>query len=196
MVETLEASQGINAIIQRYSAIATRHASFHNVYEYAMNNEILTQAELKDIVEYDKDTGIMTRNGKVIGGEITEHDRYMKTSIGYVRYKIHRLAWLYENGEWPKYQIDHINGDRSDNRVCNLRDISQSENNRNAAKRKDNVSGCTGVIKIIYKDSIYWQVRIGGGKRRAVGSFKTYTDAVIARKMAEYELDYDERHGT
>ncbi len=160
-----------------------------------MNNEILTQAELKDIVEYNKDTGIMTRNGKVIGGKITKHDRFLKATIKGKRYKIHQLAWIYEYGKMPTYQIDHDNGDRNDNGIRNLRDITQADNNKNAAMRKDNISGCTGVHQREYKGRIYWIARIGKEKR-SLGSFDTFEDAVIARKRAERELGYDKRHGT
>jgi HNH endonuclease len=50
-------------------------------------------------------------------------------------YRAGRLAWLYMTGEWPKNQIDHINRDKADNRFCNLRDVTQTENMRNKAPR-------------------------------------------------------------
>lgn len=61
-------------------------------------------------------------------------------------YLEHRLAWFYVHGEWPILEIDHINGNRSDNRLANLRDVSHSENMRNITKISSaNTSGFTGV---------------------------------------------------
>jgi hypothetical protein len=62
-----------------------------------------------------------------------------------VLYREHRLAWLYMTGEWPTHEIDHINGDRVDNRFCNLREATASENRWNSRKRVNNTSGYKGV---------------------------------------------------
>lgn len=61
-------------------------------------------------------------------------------------YHAHRLAWLFERGQWPAGDIDHINGDRSDNRTANLRDVTRSVNQQNLKRaRKDNGTGLLGV---------------------------------------------------
>jgi hypothetical protein len=160
-----------------------------------MTEKIITQKELKEIVSYDKDTGVMTRNGKILGGKITPNDRYLRTMINGRRYKVHRLAWLYVYGEFPKHQIDHINGDRNDNRIANLRDVPQSDNNRNASKRVDNTTGHTGITKRSYKGKPYWVVRIGSSPRIHVGCFGSFSEAVCARKQAEIKYDFHENHG-
>jgi hypothetical protein len=78
-----------------------------------------------------------------------------KSSFGYLdimidgkSYRLHRLAWLYMHGKWPKGYIDHINGIKDDNRICNLRDVTNSINQQNRNKaRTDSKIGLLGVIK-------------------------------------------------
>ena len=100
---------------------------------------------------YDKYTGLFSRlmsarlsnNGFV--GSIQTHG-YRAISVNSKLYRAHRLAWLYVYGEFPKKQIDHINGNRSDNRISNLRVVSQSGNSQNRrASQKNNQSGYFGV---------------------------------------------------
>lgn len=86
-----------------------------------------------------------------------------KNGEGYVQIKVqgrvylaHRIAWLLTYGNWPIDEIDHINGDRSDNRIKNLRAVSRSMNQRNAQRRMDNTSGIIGVRKVTYKNTPYW----------------------------------------
>jgi hypothetical protein len=87
-------------------------------------------------------------------------------------YKEHRLVWFYHYGEWPINQIDHINNDRSDNRVENLREVTNSENAQN--KRK--------ITKGIYRHkSGKWHTRIGLNKKRlSVGYYDTEEEAIQA----------------
>lgn len=103
---------------------------------------MITQEELKESLHYDPDTGIFTwRKSKgpakkgTVAGKIYKSHPYIK--IGVCRHSIdaHRLAWLYVYGEWPTMDIDHINRDPTDNRICNLRHVSRSENNRNRVLR-------------------------------------------------------------
>jgi hypothetical protein len=127
-------------------------ASNHNNYEGVdMTDAILTQEYLKSIYKYDGETGIFTRlkphpRWKV--GQVAGTDNgsgYIRISINYKQVYAHRLAWLYVHGVMPKKTIDHINGNRSDNRICNLRAITKAENNQNMPMFKTNKSGLTGV---------------------------------------------------
>ena len=61
----------------------------------------------------------------------------------------HRLIWFYMTGEHPSGEIDHIDGDRLNNRWCNLRHVDAFENSRNQGERKDNTSGCRGIFLVI-----------------------------------------------
>lgn len=105
----------------------------------------------------------------------------------------HRVIWGVVTGMWPKGQIDHINGDRLDNRIENLRDIPAAENSRNRKSQHNSVTGVSGVTWHP-RDEI-WQARIGvNGKRRHLGYFTSFEDAVGARKDAEREFLYHANH--
>lgn len=94
-------------------------------------------------VQYDPLTGIFTRNGKVAG---TLHGAgYIQIKVDGRLYLAHRLAWMMFHGRSPSGQIDHINGDKSDNRIANLREATGSQNLRNRGKPKNNTSGFKGV---------------------------------------------------
>jgi hypothetical protein len=102
----------------------------------------------------------------------------------------HRVIWCLTYGEWPEDEIDHINGDRQDNRIENLRSVNTQENNRNRCIQKDNTSGIAGVSWM--KNANKWQVRIG---LVHIGLFATIEEASEARKQAEYDHGYHENHG-
>jgi hypothetical protein len=107
-------------------------------------------------------------------------------------YTAHRVVWALVHGEWPALQIDHINGDRSDNRLCNLRHVSGLENDRNKRMPRRNRSGVIGVSR--FRDK--WQARINaGGRIVALGTFASFDDAVAARSAAEKEYGYHPNHG-
>ena len=92
---------------------------------------MITQEELKELLDYNPETGLFTWNvynnikNKTTAG--TFNDGYIQIKIKQKIYQAHRLAWLYVYGEWPKGQIDHINGIRDDNRIENLRDVTNRE---------------------------------------------------------------------
>ena len=96
---------------------------------------------LYEILEYDKNTGIFIWKVKPtqripvgsVAGTVTKSG-YIHIMIGGSLYKAHRLAWLYCFGKWPTQQIDHINRDRSDNRICNLRDVTAQKNCHNLSR--------------------------------------------------------------
>jgi hypothetical protein len=82
---------------------------------------------------------------------------YITIRVIYKSYLAHRLAWLYVHGEWPENLIDHINNNRSDNRICNLRKATKTENNRNTLRGSKNKSG---VKSVFWKENLqpcnYW----------------------------------------
>jgi len=99
-------------------------------------------------------------------------------------YLYHRVVWLLWYGVWPSKNIDHINRDSTDNRVQNLRDVSQAENIRNASMPKNNSSGHKGVCW--NKKNCKWHASIGVNYAKIdLGYYDDILDAVAARKAAE-----------
>jgi citrate synthase len=144
---------------------------------------MLTQSSLKENLHYNKTTGCFTRlsNGKIAG--CLDKDGYVIIKINKKNMKAHRLAWLYVHGEFPEEQIDHINRDRSDNRIENLRCVSAQENSYNKSKYS-NSGYCVGVTWS--GTSNKWHSRISVDKKEIhLGYFELYSDALNARKNAE-----------
>lgn len=154
---------------------------------------MITQKRLKELLHYDTTTGVFTwrvdhpraAKGSVAGAK--DFYGYVVIRLDTVLYKAHRLAWLYKHGEWPSKNIDHINQDKSDNRLENLRLADQSVNMHNTKVRSTNKSGVTGVSW--RADRNKWNARIKVGyKNFNLGLFDKMEDAVAARKKAETNL--------
>ena len=103
--------------------------------------------------------------------------------------KAHRAIWALAFGEWPE-AIDHLNGDRSDNRLFNLKRASVTENNRNMKRRKDNLSGVVGVCWDA--DRKKWLATISG---KSLGRFDDFASAVAVRSAAAIEVGFHANHG-
>ena len=151
----------------------------------------LTAEKLRELLHYNPETGIFIRKvsttGRVkigdVAGSINSRGYLLITVLGRP-FHAHRLAWLYVYGEWPKLTIDHINRNKADNRITNLRDVSTKQNGQNASKRSDNTSGHTGVYLV--KRTSRWQASIAHNQKHIhLGFFTTIEDAIAARKAAE-----------
>ena len=139
-----------------------------------MSDQILTVQRLKELYHYDANTGQFTRllaKGRWRDRVGSINLGYLNIKIDHKHYKVHRLAWLYVHGEWPNDQIDHINGDRADNRISNLRAATRSQNKQNARKaRSDSRSGLIGAMWDTKNNK--WVSRIMvDGKRKYLGLF-------------------------
>lgn len=114
---------------------------------------LLTYEHLVSILIYDRYTGYFSwrhsRKGVKRSSELYAGTRaltgYIQIMIAKRLYLAHRLAWFYETVRWPDLQIDHINGIRSDNRICNLREANQSQQSANSAMQANNSTGLKGV---------------------------------------------------
>jgi hypothetical protein len=159
---------------------------------------MITQSELKELLNYDKETGIFIRiksnsnRAKVncVAGNIRK-DGYLEVRVCKKSYLQHRLAWLYIYGKFPDKLIDHINGNRNDNRIENLREVDYKENTYNSKVRSDNKSGVRCVSW--NKKSQSWEVRVKVDKKlKHFGSYKELDDAAkVAEKVRkEHHKEY------
>lgn len=144
----------------------------------------MTQIEIRNLVNYDENIGKMVwkeilpyhraKVGDFVG--TLHHSGYYYVTINKVYYGIHRLIWLYVHGKFPTNVIDHINGIRSDNRLCNLREATQQQNCMNRRKNVNNTSGYTGVV--LDKRTGNWNAQTKIMKKNIhIGTFKTPEDA-------------------
>lgn len=142
------------------------------------------------------DKGFACWNGKHAGQEaftstegrhLYHNGRILGRSL-----KAHRVIWALVHGKWPTGQIDHINGNRQDNRLVNLREVSRLENHRNMKRFKNNTSGHAGVIPFKGR----WQARITVDYRGIhLGTFDTVEEAVAARAQADIKYKFHKNHG-
>jgi hypothetical protein len=105
----------------------------------------------------------------------------------------HRVCWAAHYGEWPADQVDHINGDRTDNRIANLRLATNRENSINSAKNKNNTTGFTGVSR--HRGRFRAQIKVYG-RQIFLGYFDCPEAAYKAYCAAKDEHGFSERHGT
>lgn len=136
-------------------------------------------SRLRDLLAYDPDTGVFTWRVRSGPRAAAESVAGSLKSNGYRRIMVcgadcfaHRLAWAHANDRWPAGQIDHIDGNRTNNRIANLRDVPQSINmqNQRAAHSNNKSSGMLGVCA----DGDRWMARIRvDGKRLYIGTFDT-----------------------
>jgi hypothetical protein len=153
----------------------------------------LTAERLRELLEYDPETGeFRWLRHRARGARAGSPAGYIN-AVGYRvimlsqrAYHAHRLAWLYMAGEWPRGDLDHINGDRADNRRSNLRLADRTQNNANARRRSDNTSGHKGVSR--HGQCNRWQARIRvRGRTIYLGLHKTQEAAAAAYDAAARE---------
>lgn len=131
-----------------------------------------------------------TRYSGTIAGSLVPNG-YKRLEFKRKSYAIHRLIWRYMHDTWPE-TIDHIDGNRANNKIDNLRDVSMRENSRNKAIPKNNKSGVIGV----YRDAWSWRAVIGTGTKQInLGAFPSKDAAIAARKAAELQYGYHPNHG-
>lgn len=156
----------------------------------------LTQRRLKELFSYDPETGLFVDkvHNRIKVGTLNSKG-YLKIRADGKIYSAHRLAWLYEYGCFPPQLTDHINHDRADNRICNLRLVSDLENQKNSKLRSDNKSGVPGVM--FDKNRRKWWVRIKNNKKNThIGYSEDFFEACCMRKSAEKRLGFHPNNGS
>lgn len=121
-------------------------------------------------------------------------DGYRRGAIFDKAYLAHRVIWAIIHNEWPEDGVDHVSGDRRDNRPGNLRAATNEVNSRNQKRREDNSSGATGVYRSRSGKKWYAQVKVNY-RVVHVGTFDSFDAAVAARKLAEREHGFHANHG-
>lgn len=149
----------------------------------ADKNFPVSHARLLELVSYDKETGMFTRlvstSPRAMAGTVGESvdgKGYLRISVEGRRYLMHRLAWFYVTGEWPKDEIDHRNTNRKDNRWENLRLADTFTNKRNTRPYRSNKSGLKGVSWHVTSKKWRSRIRIDG-KEVVLGMFDTPEEA-------------------
>jgi hypothetical protein len=145
---------------------------------------MLTQARLKELISYDPETGIMRRisTGKIAGNNTRG---YLQMMVDGVPGLAHRFAWLYVHGKWPDGNIDHIDGNGHNNRLENLRDVTQAINTQNNRKARSNSQ--SGFLGVIFDKSrgLYRAEITLNGKNKYLGRFGTPEEAHEAYLQAK-----------
>ena len=176
--------------------------------------EDITPEMVREFLDYDPETGALTwrhRNRKWFSRSnqfITWNKRFagkpalatingqgrLSGKINGIEFLAHRVAWCHHFGSWPKNDIDHKDGDHTNNRISNMRDVTHTINLRNRKKNANNKSGRIGVYFCRQRNK--WKAVIGSGRggKKYLGSFDTIGEAAAARKAAEAELGYHRNH--
>jgi hypothetical protein len=172
---------------------------------------VITRDRLNHLLTYDPETGNFTflpradcefatpRAAAIFRAKCEGKVAGWRHSAGYISIKIdgaeylaHRLAWLWHTGQLPDDEIDHINGNRADNRLANLREVTKLENSHNQSLRVTNTSGTNGV----FPSRGRWRAEIvTEGKSVYLGEFRTQAEGVAARRGAEKILGFHRGHG-
>lgn len=145
---------------------------------------------VKQLFHYDPDTGvfinIFPRKKAALMGQAgyLRPDGYIEISFDYTRVSAHRLAWFYMYGVWPEDQLDHIDRNRSNNAIRNLRPATNKQNMENANVQRNNTSGFRGVSKAETKGKWCAYIKHNGVKI-SLGTFDSIEGALSARKAAE-----------
>ena len=168
------------------------------------NKDKISMEEFRKYVSYDPETGKFTRIriynddprrfqeiGNITGNPTSRG--YLEISVGYTKFSAHKLAWYFVYGEEPSENIDHVDGDKQNNKIDNLRLHTPLENMRNRGVNKNNTTGYNGVY---LTSSGKHRARIKvNGKLIGLGTFVNFEDAVTARKEANKVYGFDDNHG-
>jgi len=148
-------------------------------------NEHLTAEQARALFDLDLESGILrwriTKSGVTCGAIAGSFncDGYRKVIVNGVAYSEHRLIWLHAYGCWPTNQLDHINGERADNRPSNLREATPSQNTAN----RRGVKGVTLHRSGKYQAQIKWR-----GRSHYLGLYATEAEARAAYLSASRRL--------
>jgi len=154
---------------------------------------MITQERVKELLCY-KDGSLFwrVRRGKMRAGSMagTRHNRgYLQVAVDNKLYLAHRIVFLYHFGYIPENEVDHIDRNRLNNKIENLREASRSCNSRNSTQQSRTSAGVKGITW--YKPTQKWQARITvHGTLKCLGYYSDFTEAVAHRLAAEQCLKW------
>lgn len=176
-------------------------------------SELPNPEYLRSILSYDPDNGNLTWKPRPLDHFVSQRGcstwntrfagkpaftalsaGYRIGAVDYQTLKAHRVAWAIYHGEWPEGQIDHIDGDRANNQMVNLRVVDHQENARNQQRRADNTSGVTGV-SYAQKERRWYACIRKDGRTIPLGTFVSKELAIAARQAADQRLGFHPNHG-
>lgn len=169
-----------------------------------MRHKEITVDLCRELLTYNPEDGKLywkPRNNPQFNGLFAGREAFTFESLGYKVGRIkgkavsaHRVGFGIYHGYFPDGDIDHINGNRKDNRVCNLRAVTHNENQKNTKMPSNNTSGRVGVSWSNQRKK--WCAYINNGNKRIpLGRFDLIDDAISARENAEKEYKYHDNHG-
>lgn len=163
---------------------------------------------LRECISYNPETGELIwmqhpnprKNSLVVGKRaFNSFDTfgYSRGMFNNKKYRAHQMAFAIYHGRFSKKQIDHINGNRKDNRIENLREVDNKTNSINRKLDKRNNFGCHGIAQrtTTEGESRYRAFITVDGDKHSLGTFKTLGGAIAARKKAERHFGFHENHG-
>lgn len=184
------------------------------------SKDLPTYEYVSQRLSYDPETGVLTwkerpremfategafktwniRHVNKQAGSLVHNRGYVKIRLSVfgkpLRLTAHRVAWLLHTGSWPELHLDHINGDKQDNRIENLRQVTPAENARNQRLCSGNTSGHLGVDYRKDCPNRPWCAKIKVDRKSIyLGSYATKEEAIAARKEAERKYGFHENHG-
>lgn len=163
-----------------------------------INLREFTQIDLINIYEYHPASGELRHKIDTVKGTkgylatYPHSQGYLSVVIGGKEYLAHRIIWFMQTGYWPD-QVDHIDHDRSNNRLDNLREVSSRLNQLNMSQKKSNTSGVTGV-RVLSSGKYHAYIMVNR-KQIALGSYDDIDDAKAARQAAEAKYGFHVNHG-
>jgi hypothetical protein len=170
-----------------------------NSFERCRKNEAnLSYREVTTLLKYDGEKLIWrvsrgcVKAGSTVGG--VNSKGYVHVMINGVLFKAHRVIWLLVYKVWPTDQIDHINGNKRNNTIVNLREVSRQENQRNAKLRRDNASGVVGVSFITSQKRWRGYIVVNNEQINSP-NYRFKWSAIVWRRQMNKKYQFHENHG-
>lgn len=155
----------------------------------------LEVSRLRELFSYDAETGILTRLTTDRAGQpcgTLFSTGHLQVSVDGKCAGVHRIAWALVHGEYPSLEVDHINGDGADNRLCNLRLATSAQNNQNRRLSTRNKTGIKGVFRVKWGSTRIWRVAVGHNRGKYhITHFHCFGKAVRHANQLRAQLHHE-----